>query len=104
MRAGGPVKHLRCEIFVSCADRPEGQMCSDMMELLEFCLGSCFWQALHSALLSLDSICTSRVLGCGDLLSQLAPVNVGSPRFPSALLELHKLLPLGTETQLGGER
>lgn len=28
-------------------------MCSDMMELLEFCLGSCFWQALHSALLSL---------------------------------------------------
>lgn len=30
-RDGGTVKHLRCEIFVSCADGPEGHMCSEYL-------------------------------------------------------------------------
>lgn len=49
----------------------------DVLKLLEFCLGLCFWQALALCPVVLGgSVSTSKVLGHSDLLSQLAPVNM----------------------------
>lgn len=70
---GGVVKHLRCEILVSCAgDQKDRRAWSnypmlDVVKLLEFCLGSCCWLCTLPCC-PWGSASTSKVLGHCDLV------------------------------------
>lgn len=72
-RDGGVVKHLRCEILVSCAgDQKDRRAWSnypmlDVVKLLEFCLGSCCWLCTLPCC-PWGSASTSKVLGHCDLV------------------------------------